>query len=57
MPIEKIADALPLSKDPARHDQATKGTVFDSSKVVVIYVLGGPGAGSMTPRETKSDYR
>ena len=57
--MEKIADALHI---PHRHHQeapkeeaqpaaeAAKPTpVFDSEKVTVIFVLGGPGAGESRP--------
>jgi hypothetical protein len=52
--IDKIADALHLHKKKDEQDGSTtqptahtKETVFDSSKVTVLYVLGGPGAGRM----------
>lgn len=44
--IDKFADALPLHK-VHRETVATSPT-FDSSKVIVIFVLGGPGAGKGT---------
>ncbi len=52
--IDKIAGALHLKKDA--HSKKTEmaaasaagSPVFDSSKVTVIFVLGGPGAGKGT---------
>ncbi|RDX45460.1 UMP-CMP kinase [Lentinus brumalis] len=48
--IDKIADALHLSHHKEGHSQPTAQTqpVFDSSKVTVFFVLGGPGAGKGT---------
>lgn len=54
--IDKIAEALHLHKKEDKHavsdSQAevasSKGPAFDSSKVTVIFVLGGPGAGKGT---------
>ncbi|CAE7124803.1 unnamed protein product [Rhizoctonia solani] len=42
--IEKAKDALHLNKETKTSD----GPAFDSKKVMVIYVLGGPGAGKGT---------
>ncbi|KAJ7470492.1 UMP-CMP kinase [Mycena latifolia] len=42
--IDKIADALHLRKDKPGH----KSPEFDHTKVTVIFVLGGPGAGKGT---------
>ena len=51
--VDKIADALHLSKHP-KHDapapesaepSSSKAPVFDHEKVTVLFVLGGPGAG------------
>jgi hypothetical protein len=41
--VEKIADALHL---PGAKGATTK-PIFDNEKVTVIFVLGGPGAGSV----------
>ncbi|KAF4578676.1 UMP-CMP kinase [Pleurotus pulmonarius] len=52
--IDKIAGALHLKKDAHSKKtemaaaSATGSPVFDSSKVTVIFVLGGPGAGKGT---------
>ncbi|KAI0710430.1 UMP-CMP kinase [Cerioporus squamosus] len=50
--IDKIADALHLSHHKEGHSSseatAHKQPVFDSSKVTVFFVLGGPGAGKGT---------
>ncbi|CAE6535891.1 unnamed protein product [Rhizoctonia solani] len=51
--IEKAKDALHLNKDKKTGDEPLSPTVtptpaFDSNKVMVIYVLGGPGAGKGT---------
>lgn len=44
--IDKIADALHLHKAPK--ETAVASPAFDSSKVIVVFVLGGPGAGKGT---------
>lgn len=44
--IDKIADALHLHKAPK--ETAAASPAFDSSKVIVVFVLGGPGAGKGT---------
>lgn len=52
MPVlEKLAEKLHL-KSPASKEESAKsetsmkkGPVFDNSKITVIFVLGGPGAG------------
>ncbi|KAK0483360.1 UMP-CMP kinase [Armillaria novae-zelandiae] len=44
--IDKIADALHLHKAPK--EAAATSPAFDSSKVTVVFVLGGPGAGKGT---------
>lgn len=44
--IDKIADALHLHKAPK--ETAVALPAFDSSKVIVVFVLGGPGAGKGT---------
>ncbi|KAG8716196.1 hypothetical protein FRC11_007370 [Ceratobasidium sp. 423] len=44
--IEKAKDALHLDKDKQTGDEPTPA--FDPEKVMVIYVLGGPGAGKGT---------
>ncbi|KII88801.1 hypothetical protein PLICRDRAFT_176338 [Plicaturopsis crispa FD-325 SS-3] len=44
--VDKIADALHLHK--GAETTTVKAPVFDSSKVTVIFVLGGPGAGKGT---------
>lgn len=43
--IDKIAEALHLKKHHATDHPATKKNVFDNSKITVVFVLGGPGAG------------
>lgn len=43
--IDKIAEALHLKKHTTTDHSTLKKTVFDDSKITVIYVLGGPGAG------------
>lgn len=50
--LGKIAEKLHL-KSPAPKEESTKsetdmtkGPAFDSSKITVIFVLGGPGAGA-----------
>ena len=51
--VEKIADALHLPGFHGRGDgaegatSATTKPIFDNEKVTVIFVLGGPGAGSV----------
>lgn len=47
--IDKIADALHIPHHH-HHGHDTSKPVFDSTKVVVIFVLGGPGAGKHYPR-------
>ena len=59
--IEKIADVLHIphhhhqeahkgEAQPATSAETAKPTpVFESEKVTVIFVLGGPGAGEYTP--------
>ncbi|KAJ7135043.1 UMP-CMP kinase [Mycena crocata] len=42
--LDKIADALHLTKDKSQR----KTPEFDHAKVIVIFVLGGPGAGKGT---------
>lgn len=50
--LDKVAEKLHL-KSPASKEEsvesketdAKKGPAFDSSKITVIFVLGGPGAG------------
>ncbi|KAK0228282.1 UMP-CMP kinase [Armillaria fumosa] len=44
--IDKIADALHFHKTPK--ETAITSPAFDSSKVTVVFVLGGPGAGKGT---------
>lgn len=55
--IDKIAHALHLDKSSKKHHEdnsaaptaetaAVKQAAFDSNKVTVIFVLGGPGAGT-----------
>ncbi|KAK0240404.1 UMP-CMP kinase [Armillaria nabsnona] len=44
--IDKIADALHLHKAPK--ETVAASPAFDSSKVIVVFVLGGPGAGKGT---------
>ncbi|KAK0197375.1 UMP-CMP kinase [Armillaria mellea] len=44
--IDKIADALHLHKAPK--ETAIASPAFESSKVIVVFVLGGPGAGKGT---------
>lgn len=52
--IDKIAGALHLKKDGNSKSSETAvapaagSPVFDASKVTVIFVLGGPGAGKGT---------
>ncbi|EIN07587.1 UMP-CMP kinase [Punctularia strigosozonata HHB-11173 SS5] len=54
--IDKIAEALHLRKEEGQSPASegapptasTKQTVFDSKKITVLYVLGGPGAGKGT---------
>ncbi|KAJ8515534.1 hypothetical protein ONZ45_g7075 [Pleurotus djamor] len=49
--LDKIADALHLhkkDKHPETGETPSASPVFDSSKVTVIFVLGGPGAGKGT---------
>jgi len=55
MPVlEKLAEKLhlksPASKEESAKSETTmkKGPVFDNSKITVIFVLGGPGAGKGT---------
>lgn len=44
--IQKIQETLHLGKHATNTSQQTsRTTVFDPSKVVVIFVLGGPGVG------------
>lgn len=58
--VDKIADALHLHGHKKEHPQAAesssvqpatetadkpKSPVFDNSKITVLFVLGGPGAG------------
>ena len=42
-PVEKVADTLPALKHKG---EETKKPKFDKEKVIVIFVLGGPGAGA-----------
>lgn len=44
--IDKIADALHFHKAPK--ETAVASPAFESSKVIVVFVLGGPGAGKGT---------
>lgn len=54
--MDKIADALHIHKHREEKEQAvakaeeSKAPVFDSDKVTVLFVLGGPGAGAHPPR-------
>lgn len=55
--IDKTKDLLHLNKEKKEGESATSPTdataspAFDSKKVMVIYVLGGPGAGKGTQSE------
>jgi len=55
--FDKIADKLhlrpPTGEEPAESKQMNpkKGPAFDNSKITVIFVLGGPGAGKGTQCE------
>ncbi|THH20936.1 hypothetical protein EW146_g497 [Bondarzewia mesenterica] len=49
--VEKIADALHLHHHDHHHEppkESKSSPVFDSNKVTVVFVLGGPGAGKGT---------
>lgn len=48
--IEKAKDVLHLNKEKKAGDESTASSepVFDPKKVMVIFVLGGPGAGKGT---------
>jgi UMP-CMP kinase len=47
--IDKISSALHLNKSQATAPSTTSPE-FDHTKVTVIYVLGGPGAGVNGPK-------
>ena len=42
--LDTIAEKLHF-KTPATKEESNKGPVLDNSKITVIFVLGGPGAG------------